>query len=64
MSVRGKMAGKDTEEYIQGIVDANPQGRLLQPEDVADTIMHLLSPASKGITGQSWNVCGGVAMGS
>lgn len=64
MSVRGKMAGKDTEEYIQGIVDANPQGRLLQPEDVADTILHLLSPASKGITGQSWNVCGGVAMGS
>lgn len=64
MSVRSKMAGKDTEEYIQGIVESNPQQRLLTPEDIAGTIMHLLSPATAGVTGQSWNICGGVAMGS
>jgi len=64
MSVRSKMAGKDTEEYIQSIVDANPQQRLLSPGDIAGTILHLLSPSTSGVTGQSWNVCGGMAMGS
>ena len=63
MSVRGKMAGKDTEDYIQSVVEANPQQRLLTPADVAGTILHLLSPTTAGVTGQSWNVCGGVAMG-
>ena len=64
MAVRSKMAGKDTEAYIQNIVDANPQQRLLTPADIAGTILHLLSPATSGVTGQSWNVCGGMAMGS
>lgn len=64
MSIRSKMAGKDTEAYIQQIVESNPQQKLLTPADIAGTIMHLLSPATAGVTGQSWNVCGGVAMGS
>ena len=63
MEIRGKMVGKDAEEYIEGVAAQNPQGRLLQPHEVAATIVHLLSPDARGITGQSWNVCGGVAMG-
>lgn len=63
MAVRGKMAGRDTEDMVDEITAGNPIGRILQPEEVAGTIVHLLSPTSSAITGQSWNVCGGVALG-
>jgi len=63
MAVRGKMAGRDADSVIEGIAQGNPMGRILEPEEVAGTILHLLSPNSASITGQSWNVCGGVALG-
>jgi len=63
MEIRGKMVGKDTEAYIEGVAESNPQRRLLQPREIASTIVHLLGSDARGVTGQSWNVCGGVAMG-
>ncbi len=63
MEIRGKMVGQDTEDYIEGVADSNPQKRLLQPREIAATVVHLLSADARGVTGQSWNVCGGVAMG-
>ncbi len=63
MTTRGKMAGKDADEMIEGIAASNPMQRILQPDEVARTIVHLLAPDAGAITGQSWNVCGGVAMG-
>lgn len=63
MTIRGKMVGQDPETYIASIVEGNPQKRLLQPGEVAATIVHLLGREAGGVTGQSWNVCGGVAMG-
>lgn len=64
MEIRGKMVGQDAESFIEGVAESNPQQRLMKPDEVARTIVHLLDPGSRGITGQSWNVCGGVALGS
>lgn len=63
MAVRGKMAGRSTDAMIEEITAANPLGRMLQPEEVAGSIVHFLAPTSGAITGQSLNVCGGVALG-
>ena len=63
MEIRGKMVGQDTESYIEGVAQSNPQKRLLQPREIAATIVHLLGADARGITGQSLNVCGGVALG-
>lgn len=63
MTIRGKMVGQDAETFIASVAESNPQRRLLQPGEIAATIVHLLGPDSAGITGQSLNVCGGVAMG-
>jgi NAD(P)-dependent dehydrogenase (short-subunit alcohol dehydrogenase family) len=35
------------------------QRRLLEPEEIAETVVHLASDAGRGITGQAINVCGG-----
>lgn len=63
MTIRGKMVGQDAETFIASVAESNPQRRLLQPGEIAATIVHLLGPEAGGVTGQSWNVCGGVAMG-
>ena len=40
----------------------NPQGRLVQADEVADTVAWLCGPAASAITGQSIAVCGGEVM--
>jgi NAD(P)-dependent dehydrogenase (short-subunit alcohol dehydrogenase family) len=35
------------------------QRRLLEPEEIAETVVHLASDAGRGITGQAVNVCAG-----
>ena len=37
-----------------------PLGRYATPDDVAQTVGFLVSPAAAYITGQAWNVCGGL----
>jgi len=39
-----------------------PLRRLAQPEDIADTIVFLLSTSARHITGQTFRVCGGSVM--
>jgi NAD(P)-dependent dehydrogenase (short-subunit alcohol dehydrogenase family) len=39
-----------------------PLGRLGQPEDMADSVLFLVSPESKFITGQTIHVNGGFVM--
>ena len=41
---------------------ANPQGRLVTPQDVADTVLWLASPGSASINGQAIVVAGGEVM--
>ena len=40
----------------------NPQGRLVTPEEVANTVLWLASPAARSITGQAIVVAGGEVM--
>ena len=40
----------------------NPQGRLVTPDEVADTVVWLASPAARSITGQAIVVAGGEVM--
>ena len=37
----------------------NPQGRLIAPQEVADTVLWLCDDSSVGITGQAISVSGG-----
>jgi NAD(P)-dependent dehydrogenase (short-subunit alcohol dehydrogenase family) len=39
-----------------------PLGRIASPEEIAETVSFLLSPAAAYITGQALNVCGGLEM--
>ncbi|GAA1548301.1 SDR family NAD(P)-dependent oxidoreductase [Nocardioides humi] len=42
---------------------ANPQGGLVDPEDVASLCLFLASPAARSITGQAYNIDGGLHQG-
>lgn len=37
----------------------NPQGRFIKPEEVADTVLWLCTPAAQSITSQAISVSGG-----
>ena len=39
----------------------NPQGRFVKPEEVADTVLWLCTPAAQAVTGQAISVSGGEA---
>lgn len=62
MASRAKMFGKTAEEYLQGIIDENPQKRIMTAEEMAATCVFLMSHEARGITGQAINVDGGFVM--
>jgi|GEM_PF-10181 Dehydrogenases with different specificities (related to short-chain alcohol dehydrogenases) len=39
-----------------------PQGRFIEPEEVAHLVAFLLTEKARGITGQSINICGGLSL--
>lgn len=47
------------EKILKHATDRQPFGRLAYPEEVADVVLFLCSPASNWITGESVNVSGG-----
>jgi NAD(P)-dependent dehydrogenase (short-subunit alcohol dehydrogenase family) len=53
-----------TDKDFQSIVDATPQGRLLDPAEIAEVILFLLSPAASAVTGSTINCDGGYVAGS
>jgi NAD(P)-dependent dehydrogenase (short-subunit alcohol dehydrogenase family) len=53
-----------TDNDFQSIVDATPQGRLLDPAEIAEVILFLLSPAASAVTGSTINCDGGYVAGS
>jgi NAD(P)-dependent dehydrogenase (short-subunit alcohol dehydrogenase family) len=54
--------GRTREQAIQELVAHNPQGRLIKPEEVAETVGWLCLPAAASINGQSIMVDGGELM--
>lgn len=51
--------GMSADDARASLAKINPQNRLIQPQEVADTVMWLCSPSAASITGQAISVSGG-----
>lgn len=51
--------GRTREAALAELVKHNPQQRLIQPEEVADTVLWLCSDGARSVTGQAISVSGG-----
>ena len=51
--------GRSQEEHIQQMT---PMGGILTPEDIAPMAVYLASEDARAITGQAYNICGGLVM--
>ena len=54
--------GRTEEQARAEFASGNPQGRIVQPEEVAGTVLWLTSNSAASVTGQSIAVCGGEVM--
>lgn len=54
--------GRSAEEARAEFVKSNPQGRLVQPEQVADAVAWLCGEGASAVTGQAISVAGGEVM--
>ncbi len=57
-----EMFGRDREAMLRGTLSQVPMHRLLDPAEIADLVLYLVSDSARGITGQSFNVDGGYDM--
>jgi NAD(P)-dependent dehydrogenase (short-subunit alcohol dehydrogenase family) len=51
--------GRSREAALTEFTKSNPQGRLVKPQEVADTVLWLASPGAASINGQAIAVAGG-----
>ncbi len=51
--------GRSAEQARAELAASNPQGRLVQPQEVADAVLWLARPDSAAINGQAISICGG-----
>lgn len=54
--------GRSEEQTMAEFTKANPQGRLVRPEEVANTVLWLASPDAGAINGQAIAIAGGEVM--
>jgi len=57
-----KKTGRTREEATASLVSRNPQGRLIQPAEVADAVVWLAGDDAASVTGQSIVIAGGEIM--
>lgn len=56
------VTGRKLEDALQAMTKFNPQGRLIQPDEIANAVTWLCMPGSESVTGQSIIVAGGELM--
>jgi NAD(P)-dependent dehydrogenase (short-subunit alcohol dehydrogenase family) len=61
-TITGK-TGRTADEARASLARANPQGRLVTPQEVADTVLWLVGEGASAITGQAIAVAGGEVIG-
>lgn len=54
--------GRDERDARAELVKTNPQGRLIEPHEVAQAVLWLCQPASASVTGQAIPIAGGEVM--
>jgi 3-hydroxybutyrate dehydrogenase len=54
-----KVTGRSEAEVRASLVATNPQRRMIEPDEVAHTVLWLCAPGSESITGQSIVIAGG-----
>ena len=54
--------GRSRDDVLADLIKDNPQGRLVEPDEVASTVAWLCAPTSAAITGQAIAVAGGEVM--
>jgi NAD(P)-dependent dehydrogenase (short-subunit alcohol dehydrogenase family) len=54
--------GRNEADARAALTANNPQGRMIQPGEIAATVLWLCTPGSESVTGQSIAVCGGELM--
>jgi NAD(P)-dependent dehydrogenase (short-subunit alcohol dehydrogenase family) len=54
-----KKTGRSAAEALATLVATNPQQRLIEPQEVAETVLWLCRPGSESVTGQSIVLAGG-----
>lgn len=57
-----KAMGISAERFREDAIDAVPLKRFIEPEEVAKLVLYLASEDASGITGQTYNICGGQTM--
>jgi NAD(P)-dependent dehydrogenase (short-subunit alcohol dehydrogenase family) len=57
-----RKTGRSAEEARAELAKSNPQGRLIQPEEVADAVLWLAGDAAGSVTGQCIAIAGGEVM--
>ena len=53
---------RSVDEARATLASSNPQGRVITPQEVAETVLWLASPAARSITGQAIAIAGGEVM--
>ena len=62
LSLRSDQTGLKEKELKEMMLQEIPLGRANEPEDIANLVVFLSGPGSKNITGQAFNVDGGIIM--
>ena len=57
-----KRTGRSIDDARAELARFNPQGRLIEPKEVADAVLWLCLPSSRSVTGQAIVVAGGEVM--
>ena len=62
LSLRSEQTGKSDPELRESVTSEIPLGRMNEAKDIVELVVFLAGPSSRNITGQSFNIDGGMIM--